>query len=145
VLRGWSEKSISVHAREDLVARKCSSGPRRVLAGAECRAVRRGTPWRAPTLPPSPDKAAPKPIRKEQRRAAIGAGCGEWDFTGSANAAAEGQGAGEDTPHRVPPEENFLLGSQTPSSGCLRHPATAPFSVTDSRAICNARLYEIRH
>ena len=76
-----------------------------------------------PHLVKSLDKAAPKAIREEKRRAAIGAGRDEWEFTGTVNAVVEGHGAGEYTPDGARPDENVSSGSQTSKDGCLRQPA----------------------
>ena len=58
------------------------------------------------------DKAAAKPIRKEEWRAAIGAGSDKLELTSSVNAVVEGHGGGEYTPHSVAPEENVPSGDR---------------------------------
>jgi hypothetical protein len=69
------------------------------------------------------DKAALKTIREENRRAAVGAGGNELEFTGTVKALVDGHGAGEYTLGSAGPEENVPSGSQTPKKGCLRQPA----------------------
>ena len=92
------------------------------------------------------DKAAPKAIREEKRRAAIGAGGDELEFTGTVNAVVEGHGAGEYTLDGAGPEENVPSGSQTPKDGCLRQPASYNNFVLDkaSVAACPIQIDYVR-
>ena len=58
----------------------------------------------------------------EKRRAAIGAGIEELEFTWTVNAVVGWHGAAEFTHDGAGPEMNVPSGSQTPKVGCLRQP-----------------------
>jgi hypothetical protein len=68
------------------------------------------------------DEATAKAVRKEKRRAAISAGSDELELTGSVSAMVNRHGDAEYTPHGITLEENVPSGTQTPKTGCLRHP-----------------------
>ncbi len=80
------------------------------------------------------DKAAPKTIREEKGRAAVGAGRDELEFTGTVYAMIEGHGAEEYTLDGAGPEENAPSGDRRhQKKGVCASPRVVRFAFAHSK------------